>query len=127
MPLLYLILGGAVALAILLPAMYLVGRSLERREPYASFLRLRTRSKLRFFRLLLADARVPRRVKLLPLLLIPYLLMPIDIIPDFIPVLGYVDDVAIVLGALALVIRLTPRALIEDLFQQARQTEASQT
>ena len=120
MPPLILILpiaiGGLLAMVVLL---FFVSRSLEKREPYASFMRLRTRAKLRFFRLLLADARVPKRVKALPLLLIPYLLMPIDIVPDFIPVLGYVDDVTIVLGTLALVIKLTPRQIIDDLFRQA--------
>ena len=110
------VVAGLVAMAVLL---FFVSRQLEKREPYASFMRLRNRAKLRFFRLLLSDPRVPKRVKALPLLLIPYLLMPIDIIPDFIPVLGYLDDVAIVLGTLALIIKLTPRHVIDDLFLQA--------
>ena len=99
--------------------LYAISRKLENREPYGSFIRLRTRQKVRFFRLLISDKRVPFRVKALPFLLIPYLAMPFDIIPDFIPVLGYVDDVAIVLGMFALVIRLTPRAIIDDLFRIA--------
>jgi uncharacterized membrane protein YkvA (DUF1232 family) len=80
-------------------------------------MRLRTRQKIRFFRLLVIDKRVPRRVKAMPIALIPYLAMPFDLIPDFTPVLGYVDDVAIVLRAFALVIHLTPRPVFEDLFR----------
>lgn len=99
--------------------LYLVIRALANREPYASFLRLRTLHKVRFFRLLVSDPRVPFGVKALPFLLLPYLAMPFDLIPDFIPVLGYLDDVAVALGVFALVIKLTPRSVIEDLFKSA--------
>lgn len=40
--------------------------------------------------------------------------MPIDIIPDFIPVLGQLDDVLVVVLALGLFIRMTPRKVIEE-------------
>jgi uncharacterized membrane protein YkvA (DUF1232 family) len=82
-------------------------------------MRLRTRQKIRFFRWLVIDNRVPRRGKAMPIALIPYLAMPFDLIPHFIPVLGYVDDVAIVLGVFARVIHLTPRPVVEDLFRLA--------
>lgn len=49
------------------------------------------------FRRLLGDERVPRRSKLLLVALIAYLAMPLDVIPDFIPVVGQLDD-AIVVG-----------------------------
>jgi len=49
---------------------------------------------------LVQDERVPRRAKWPLLLLVPYLASPIDLIPDFIPVLGQLDDA--VLDALAL-------------------------
>lgn len=52
------------------------------------------------FRRLLADKRLPRRSKLLLVALIGYLAMPIDLIPDFIPIAGQLDDAIIVaLGA----------------------------
>jgi len=108
----------AVAL-LLIPAMYFGAKALQKREPYATVLKLRTRQKLRFFRLALSDSRVPRRVKLIPLFLVLYLLMPIDIIPDFIPVLGYLDDVALIAAALALMIKLMPRDVVMDLIQEA--------
>lgn len=105
----------AVALTVLLlTAAYLVTRRLQQREPYRSVLRLRTRQKLRLFKALVKDRRVPKFVRALPFLLALYLATPIDIIPDFIPVLGYLDDVAIVVLTLALMVRLTPRAVIEE-------------
>jgi uncharacterized membrane protein YkvA (DUF1232 family) len=48
------------------------------------------------FRRLLSDERVPRRAKLLILALIAYLATPIDLVPDFIPVAGQLDDAIIV-------------------------------
>jgi uncharacterized membrane protein YkvA (DUF1232 family) len=44
------------------------------------------------FKRLLSEPRVPRRKKLVLAALIPYLLMPFDLVPDFIPVAGYLDD-----------------------------------
>jgi uncharacterized membrane protein YkvA (DUF1232 family) len=105
--------------------LYAFSKFLEKRVPYGSFIHLRTRQKIRFFRLLISDKRVPRPVKALPILLIPYLAMPFDLIPDFIPVLGYVDDVAIVLGLFALVIRLSPRSVIDDILRLSAVTDAN--
>ncbi len=114
----YIVLFALLGLLALVLILYLVSRKLQKREPYASFLRLRSLRKLKFFRMIVGDPRVPFFVKTLPFLLAAYLAMPFDIIPDFIPVLGYVDDVAIVLGTLALIIKLTPRAVIDDLLSQ---------
>ncbi|MDQ3090822.1 MAG: YkvA family protein [Actinomycetota bacterium] len=58
------------------------------------------------FRRLLGDDRVPRRNKLLLAALIGYLAMPVDLVPDFIPVAGQLDDAIIV----ALVLRTVLRA-----------------
>ena len=60
------------------------------------------------------DRRVPLAVRLIPVPLLLYLVSPIDLIPDFIPVLGYADDVLIVAAALWLLLRFTPRAVIEE-------------
>ena len=51
-------------------------------------------------RRLLADERVPRRRKLVLVALVAYLSMPIDLVPDFFPVVGQLDDV--IVAALAL-------------------------
>ena len=56
-------------------------------------------------RRLLADPRVPRRRKVVLGVLVGYLLMPIDLVPDFIPVAGQLDDVIVAALALRYVMR----------------------
>jgi uncharacterized membrane protein YkvA (DUF1232 family) len=65
------------------------------------------------FRRLLADPRVPRRKKVVLAALIPYLVLPFDLVPDFIPVAGYLDDAVIVALVLRYVLRGSDRGLIE--------------
>ena len=55
------------------------------------------------------DPRTPWALRLLALAVAAYALSPIDLVPDFIPVLGYLDDLLIVPLGLALVLRLLPR------------------
>jgi uncharacterized membrane protein YkvA (DUF1232 family) len=57
------------------------------------------------FRRLLSDQRVPRRKKLVLAALVPYLALPIDLVPDFIPVAGYLDDAVLVAFVLRYVLR----------------------
>jgi uncharacterized membrane protein YkvA (DUF1232 family) len=65
---------------------------------------------------LVGDERVPRRAKVLLALLIPYLASPIDLIPDFIPVLGQLDDAVLVALVLRRVVRVAGRDVVEDLW-----------
>lgn len=65
-------------------------------------------------RRLLADERVPRRRKLLIGLLIGYLAMPFDLIPDFIPVAGQLDDVIAVAWVVRRVLRGADRELLAE-------------
>jgi len=60
---------------------------------------------------LLRHADTPRTAKLVALLVLAYALSPIDLIPDFIPVLGLLDDVILLPLGIALAVRLTPRHL----------------
>jgi uncharacterized membrane protein YkvA (DUF1232 family) len=57
-------------------------------------------------RRLLGDPRVPRRVRLLLVLALAYLVFPVDLVPDFVPVAGQLDDAIV----LALVLRQAVRA-----------------
>ena len=59
---------------------------------------------------------MPRRPKVALWLLLPYLASPIDLIPDFIPVLGHLDDAVLVAAALAYVIRRSGREVVEELW-----------
>src|ERR1700752_4608046 len=60
------------------------------------------------------DPRTPWYVKALAFPVAAYALSPIDLIPDFIPVLGYVDDLLIVPLGIALVIRLIPAEVMQN-------------
>jgi uncharacterized membrane protein YkvA (DUF1232 family) len=53
----------------------------------------------------------PRAAKLVALLVLAYALSPIDLIPDFIPVLGLLDDLILLPLGIALTVKLTPRHL----------------
>lgn len=60
------------------------------------------------------DPRVPGAQKLILVGIVGYLLMPIDVIPDFIPILGQLDDVAIVLLGLDLFIKAAPQEVVDE-------------
>jgi uncharacterized membrane protein YkvA (DUF1232 family) len=70
---------------------------------------------------LFRHADTPRPAKVVALLVLAYALSPIDLIPDFIPVLGLLDDVILLPLGIALAVKLTPRHL-----WQARVAEAEQ-
>jgi len=65
------------------------------------------------------DPRVPWYVKALAAATAAYALSPIDLIPDFIPVLGYLDDVIVLPALIALTVRLIPHEVMTDLREQA--------
>ena len=56
----------------------------------------------------LRDPRVPWYAKALGIVIVGYALSPIDLIPDFIPVLGYLDDVILVPLGVLIVVRMIP-------------------
>jgi uncharacterized membrane protein YkvA (DUF1232 family) len=60
------------------------------------------------------DARVPWYAKALAVAVAAYALSPIDLIPDFVPVLGYLDDLIIVPAGIALVVRLIPAEIMAE-------------
>lgn len=67
------------------------------------------------------DPRTPILVRALAVFVAAYALSPIDLIPDFIPVIGYLDDLLLVPLGLALVVRLTPPEVLESARAQAQQ------
>jgi uncharacterized membrane protein YkvA (DUF1232 family) len=60
------------------------------------------------------DPRVPWYARVLAVAVAGYVLSPIDLIPDFIPVLGYLDDVIIVPLGIMLVVRLIPPEIMAE-------------
>jgi uncharacterized membrane protein YkvA (DUF1232 family) len=60
------------------------------------------------------DPRTPWYAQVLIFLIVAYALSPIDLIPDFVPILGYLDDLLIVPGGIWLAIRLIPPEVLEE-------------
>lgn len=70
--------------------------------------------KLRLGRDIFGDSRVPLWSRFVAIGLAAYLASPIDLIPDFIPVLGQLDDLLIVMLGAGLLLRSVPRHVIEE-------------
>ena len=66
------------------------------------------------------DPRTPRRAKVAIALTVGYALSPIDLIPDFIPVLGYLDDLVIIPLGIRYATKLVPREVMEECRARAR-------
>jgi len=64
------------------------------------------------------DPRVPWYAKLLAACVVGYALSPIDLIPDPIPILGYLDDLVIVPLGIALVVRMIPPEVLQECRQK---------
>ena len=105
-----------------------VGKSDEAGPQEGNSLRARLKSqaskiKTELFALALAyqDARTPWYAKALTILVVAYAFSPIDLVPDFIPVLGYLDDLLIVPVGIGLAIRLIPDEVMCEARERAGQ------
>jgi uncharacterized membrane protein YkvA (DUF1232 family) len=67
------------------------------------------------------DNRVPWYAKLVAICVVAYAFSPIDLIPDFIPVLGYLDDLIIVPLGISLALKLIPPYIIEENREKAEE------
>lgn len=68
------------------------------------------------------DPRVPWYAKVLASCVVAYAFSPIDLIPDFIPIIGYLDDLLIVPLGIFLVLKMIPKPVIEECRQKAELT-----
>ena len=66
------------------------------------------------------DPRVPWYAKIFIAIVVAYALSPIDLIPDFIPVLGYIDDLIIIPVGIYISLRMIPREVLEECREKAR-------
>jgi len=103
------VLGALAVYAAFVGALVLVGRRQDARA-VAGFVP----DCVIFFGRLFRDPRIPRRHKLLLGLLVAYLATPLDLVPDFIPVAGQLDDAILVLLVLRTLLRRTPDELLAE-------------
>jgi uncharacterized membrane protein YkvA (DUF1232 family) len=73
------------------------------------------------------DPRTPWYAKLFAAAVVAYALSPLDLIPDFIPVIGYLDDILLVPLGLWIAVRLIPREVIEDCRDRAAKLDERPT
>ena len=99
------LLVAVVVFVLLGVAAYLAVRANRRGR---RFLALSLREKLRFGRALLLDAELPFYTRGVLVVLVIYLALPFDLIPDFIPVVGQLDDLLLVVIAIGLLLILVP-------------------
>lgn len=102
-------LGGLAAYVLFAGALVLAGRR-EAARAVAGFLP----DCLVLVRRLSRDARVGRSVKLLLAVVVGYLAIPFDVVPDFIPVAGQLDDAVVVALALRAVLRSAGPGIVRE-------------
>ena len=72
------------------------------------------KQELTVWELVVRNKRTPILPKILLGLAVGYLLLPFDLIPDFIPILGHIDDVIIVGGLVILALKMVPTEIVDD-------------
>jgi uncharacterized membrane protein YkvA (DUF1232 family) len=70
--------------------------------------------EIRVYKRVLGDGRTPKTAKCLLGLALGYLLLPFDIIPDFIPVIGHLDDLVIVPALVIIALKMIPKEVVAD-------------
>ncbi len=80
----------------------------------------RLKTEVHALYLALRDPRVPWYARVMAGVIVAYALSPVDLIPDFIPVLGYVDDLVLIPAGIYLTLKLIPVEVLEDCRQRAK-------
>jgi uncharacterized membrane protein YkvA (DUF1232 family) len=110
------LLAGVVVLVVLACAAFLLWRKATARTKALGkrVSELPWRQRVSLVWRLTRDERVPLAVRAIPPLLILYLMMPVDIVPDFIPVIGQLDDILVLVVAMGLLLRFVPLDVIDS-------------
>jgi uncharacterized membrane protein YkvA (DUF1232 family) len=72
------------------------------------------KSELALYQRVLRHPHTPKLAKVLLWLAVAYVLLPFDLIPDFIPLIGQLDDLVVVPGLIYLALKLIPKTLVEE-------------
>jgi len=81
--------------------------------------------ELSVYQLVAKDKRTPWTARALLGCAVGYLLLPFDLIPDFLPIIGHLDDVIIVPALIWLALKLIPQEVIDDARRRIVETEVS--
>lgn len=111
-----LILFAAALIVLVLAAVFIGWKVLssDERKLARRIGKLRFGDKLRLGRDLFTDPRVPLWARLVGIALVAYLASPIDLVPEFIPVLGVLDDLLVAMLGAGFLLRAVPRHVIEE-------------
>ena len=80
---------------------------------------------IRVYRLVFADERTPRRAKFYIGLALVYIVSPLDVIPDWIPVIGWLDELVVVPLLLAMARRTIPENVLAECRRNVEQSEGA--
>jgi uncharacterized membrane protein YkvA (DUF1232 family) len=86
-------------------------------------LSIKLQQRVKLYKAIYTDQRTPRSSKWLIGLAVGYALFPFDLIPDFIPVLGQLDDLIIVPFLLFLAYKMMPKAVYQEHYRRIYETE----
>lgn len=75
---------------------------------------VKLKREIKLYQLIQKDKRTPKMAKILLGMAIGYTLLPFDIIPDFIPILGHLDDIIIVPTLVILALKMIPKEVVDD-------------
>ena len=89
---------------------------LEKLKAVASLLR----QELGVYRLVLKDSRTPIFAKIILGLAVSYLLLPFDLIPDWIPIIGHLDDLIVVPTLVIIALKFIPDEIIQECREKIR-------
>ncbi len=78
--------------------------------------------EIKVYKLLLNDIRTPKLSKILLGLAIAYALFPFDLIPDFVPVIGHIDDMVIVPTLILIALTIIPKEVYEESKMRVKDT-----
>jgi uncharacterized membrane protein YkvA (DUF1232 family) len=78
------------------------------------------KQEIKIYQLVLKDTRTPRISKVILGVAVGYAVCPFDLIPDFIPVIGHLDDAIIIPVLIYIAIKTIPKEIIEDCRNKAK-------
>lgn len=74
----------------------------------------RFKKEIKFYQAVIKDPRTPKLSKFFLGLAVAYALNPVDLIPDFIPIIGYLDDLIVIPALIFIAVKLIPKEIMRE-------------